>query len=166
MYFNIFLIFFACVPSSAREACGVCDLPEGTQQLREERLACLRETIRTSKNGSPMSRRVIECAIREWRTRDGDIASEISDLFLEAMEHDPTSFFQITAKNEPTLSEWLSDIGILSFTWYQDPPSPLEKKRVHLIQFLEHMKNLKGKEDLARRRILTTLQKIKPRQVD
>jgi hypothetical protein len=54
----------------------------------------------------------------------------------------------------------------LSFVWFQEPPSSLEAKRQRLIEFLS-LASVKGsRADAERLELLSTLKKIKPRQVD
>jgi hypothetical protein len=101
-----------------------------------------------------------------WQKRDGAASYIVSDIFLDILTSN-YKFFFLQMKNYPTeFDNWLLELGNLSFVWFKEPPSPLEKKKEELINFLMGISDLDENSDSLRMRLIKVLNKIEPRQVD
>ena len=129
-------------------------------------IRCLVDYLRLQGANLAEAKRVIRCVVGEWKRKDGAIGHELSDAFLASMEANPQAFFSVMKENEAVFSEWISELQTLSFTWYKDPPSPLEDKRRSLIGFLSEVRSLEREQDVLRKKLLSTISNIKPRQVE
>jgi hypothetical protein len=112
------------------------------------------------------AKQAIICAIEEWKIKDGAIGSTISNAFLAMIKANPDVFFDVMANNEPIFTEWLNELGRLSFKWYKGPPSPLEERRKKLIEFLSKIGPFKKHEDILRQKLISVLRRIKVRQLE
>jgi hypothetical protein len=111
-------------------------------------------------------RRLVECGVRQWRCSDGALFFDTSDSMLTLVESNTQVFFDVMAGHNREFEAWLHKLAALSFTWFQDPPSPLEAKRQMLIHLLSTTRVDGTKAAAERLRVLSTLKSIKPRQVD
>jgi hypothetical protein len=126
---------------------------------------CLQAAVQTSTSEIAVLA-ALECTLEIWTKRDGAIASSISDAFLAGMEARPREFFQVMARHPKDFEDWLGALPALSFTWYRDPPSPLEARRQALIGFLQVLHGLPEEQDQLRTRLVRRLEQLVPRQVD
>ena len=165
--FILFLFWFlvTCRICLADERCNFCGA-DSTQVDKDIVLRCLIGQLVIDTANPSEAKRTIGCVIQQWKIRDGAIGLSISDTFLGMMEINPHVFFEVMADNEAIFTEWLNKLDALSFTWFKQPPSPLEQKRKKLVQFLSKIGPFEKRQDALRQKLLSTLKNIKPRQVD
>jgi hypothetical protein len=132
----------------------------------EADIICVARLAKLESKETAKFRQLVECSVRQWQCGDGALFLDLSDSMLALMENNAQVFFDVMANHDREFNEWLGKLEGMSFTWFQDPPSPLEAKRQRLINILAGTKIAGRKADGLRVRVLTTLKKIKPRQVD
>lgn len=160
------LVLITFTPLFADEDCSFCKIDRYAPDRTEKRLMCLADNVRLSRENLSKAKESIRCAVQEWKTRDGAAGFFISDAFLGMMEESPRAFFEVMCEDDSAFYEWLDRLDSLSFTWFAEQPSPLEAKRQRLIRFLARMDKLDGEAETLRLNLLSTLGKIRPRQVE
>lgn len=157
--------FLYCNEGFGENNCHICS-SKSSYVEKDIILRCLVGHMEMYPWDTEGAKKAVMCAIDQWKRKDGAIGSTISNAFLAMMKDNPTIFIDIMANNEPVFSEWLDNLGTLSFTWYKEPPSPLEGKRKKLIEFLSKVGPLTKEQDTLRQKLLSTLRKIKVRQIE
>ncbi len=143
--------------------CRWCQTPSLTAQ---DRTLCLLGAFEIFGEERFEARKIAECEAQEWKKRSGALSFVISDAFLAMAESKPQAFFEVMASQQRIFDEWLGQLGRRSFTWFQNPPSPLEAKRTRLITALTQARLQGQAVDSLRERLVTRLQEIRPRQVE
>ena len=158
-------VLVACHAGLASDPCNQCRA-NAVGGDKSGVLQCLVNQLKNEKSDSAKAEVTIRCTIDLWKTKDGAVGPAISDAFLDVMKINPRVFFNVMVQNDSIFSDWLNNLGTLSFTWYKDPPSPLEQKRENLIQLLKSMGPMAGKQGDFRQSLLVTRENIRPRQVE
>jgi len=129
-----------------------------------ERAICIKKKLIQSDN----AREKEECfkiLMGYWANRDGARGYTLSDIFLELLEADANFFFSQMVKHPNQFDEWLNRLRYLSFTWHQDPPSPLPQKKESILQLLKNYnpekKELKELKEKLENKLITVV----PRQI-
>ena len=132
----------------------------------DKKLNCLKKIITSKKENKKEKESALSLIMSYWQSKDGESGYLISDLFLDILTTDYKFFFLQMKKYPKEYDNWIKELNELSFVWFKEPPSPLEKKREKLIAFLKSISDLQDDTDSLRLKLLDALIKIKPRQVD
>lgn len=159
----LIFVCLACFPAGAglSATARICNKFE-TFYLKAE---CIKTKILSSKNDTEKEA-LFNVMINYWNKKDGSMGYTISDIFLDILEVTPEFFFSEMANFPTEFDEWLSRLGSLSFTWYNDPPSPLQTKKENLIKFLSEYHPSDKSLDQYKLKTLETIRAIIPRQVE
>ena len=158
-------VFLYCNQGFGEGSCDICS-SKSSDVEKDIILRCLVGHMRMYPEDPKGAKQAVDCAIEEWKRKDGAIGFTISNAFLAMMEANPTVFFDVMTKNETIFSEWVSELRPLSFTWHKEPPSPLEGKRKKFIEVLSKVGPLEKEQDILRQRLLFALKALKVRQVE
>jgi hypothetical protein len=127
---------------------------------------CLKDIVVSGESSRDEKESAFSLLIEEWEHRDGAAGYSLSDNFLEILEAEPYLFFSRMKERRQAYDTWLSHLGVFSFVWFGDPPSPLEKKRQDIIKYLGSLSNLGEDVEPLRDELIEVLKEIEPRVVD
>ena len=166
LHYSIVFLSFVCLAYSFASAgipenASKCDKLE-TFYLKAE---CIKTEIISNTNDSEKEA-LFRLLINYWNNKDGAMGLTISDIFLDILKDTPDFFFSEMIKYPSEFGEWLSRLSRLSFTWYNDPPSPLQAEKENLIKFLSEYQTNDKSIDQYRLKTLEAIKAINPRQVE
>jgi hypothetical protein len=135
--------------------------PEGDTRLLANVLGTMSLQLATDDAATD----AMTCLLKLWPTADGALAEEIPSAFLPVMEQNPRVFFSLMLRDPRLFRKWLDDLPE-SFTWFSDPPCPLDETREQLISILQHTQMKEAKVESAKQEVIKRLLSIRCRQVD
>jgi hypothetical protein len=117
------------IGTSVADECAFC---ETSSDYPDVTPLCFLGDFRIHTQEPSKAKQAIRCEIKLWRQRSkiGAAAYTVSDAFLVMARIDPADFFKVMSDCPDVFSDWLQMLSGYSFTWRDDPPSPLDGRRL------------------------------------